>query len=76
MSSFLRTGLGAGFGEVGGFGSSFACGGIFRGGAVAVAVGIDLDDVGVLDEPVDGGDGDGWIGKHLAPFTGRLALKS
>jgi hypothetical protein len=33
---------------------------------------IDLDDGGMVDEPVDGGDGEGGIGEHLVPFTERL----
>ena len=65
-------GFGAGFGRRGLIGLAFSSGSIFGGGAAAIAVGVDLDDVGVVDEAIDGGDGDGGVREHFVPFAERL----
>ena len=42
------------------------------GRAPAVAFDVHLEDGGMVDEAVDGGDGHRGIGEHLAPLTERL----
>lgn len=42
-------------------------GGAIGGGATAVAVGVHLEDGRMMDEPVDGGDGDGLVGEDSVP---------
>ena len=45
---------------------------LFGGGTPAVAFVIHFDDGGMVDEPVDGRDGNRGIWKHLVPFAERL----
>src|SRR6476660_9362075 len=61
----LRSGGELGTGLVGG-------GAALSGGAPAVALGVDLEDGRVMDEAVDGGDGDGRIGEDLVPLAEGL----
>ena len=63
---------GAGFGVRGLVGLAFSNGCVFGGGAAAIAVSVDLDDVGVVDEAIDSGDRDGGVREHLVPFAERL----
>ena len=44
----------------------------FEGGASPVAVDVDFEDRGVMDEVIDGGQRHGGIGEDLAPFAERL----
>ena len=44
----------------------------FEGGAAAVALDVHLEDGGVVDEAVDGGERHGGIGEDLAPFAEGL----
>jgi hypothetical protein len=43
------------------------CGGSVGGSAASIAVYVHLEDGRVVDQPVDGGDGDGLIGKDAVP---------
>jgi len=45
---------------------------VIEGGAAAIALDVDLQDGGVVDEPVDGGERHGVIGEYCAPFAERL----
>lgn len=47
-------------------------GGAFLGFLEAVAVAVDLDDLGAVDEAVDQGDGAGRMGEHLGPLGESL----
>jgi len=51
-------------------GSDLRCGCCGR--SLAVALGVELEDGGVMDEAVDRGDGDRRIGKDLPPFREGL----
>src|SRR5512132_3018623 len=44
----------------------------FQGGSPPVALDVHLEDGRVVDEPVDHGQGHGWVGEDLAPLTERL----
>jgi hypothetical protein len=49
-----------------------AHGGACLGGPASAAVGVHLQDDGVRDEPVDGGDRHGRIGEDVVPGAERL----
>ena len=42
------------------------------GGTLSEAFGVHLEDARVMNEPVDGGDGDGLVGKDLIPAAEGL----
>ncbi len=44
----------------------------FLGFLEAIAVGLNLDDLSAMGEPVDEGDGAGGVGEDLGPFAERL----
>ncbi len=44
----------------------------FEGDAAAVAIDVDLEDGGVVDEAIDGGEGHGGVGEDAVPFAEGL----